>query len=161
MRRLLLLGVGLLPLLMFGVVSDAAASDNEGGGTTFTATLRGANEVPPAGNDLRGHAKVTINLRTNVVCWDLDYRTKQKVTAAHIHVGPAGTAGPVVFGFFNPPASTTVSNDGCRAGSHTLLAAIVSNPKGYYVNVHTLIHPAGAGRGQLKSKGGDSEEADD
>jgi CHRD domain len=156
MRRLLLLGVGLLPLLLFGLVNDAVAGQTDGikgeGGRPFTTTLDPANEVPAAlGSDLRGTAKVTINLGQNELCWDLDYTTTQTVVAAHIHVGAAGTAPPmnIVFGFFNPPPSTTVRNNGCREGSHALLEAIASNPGGYYVNVHTTAHPGGAGRGQL------------
>ena len=154
MRRLLLLGVGLLPLLMFGLVNDVMAGQTDGingeGGRPFTTTLRGANEVPAAvGSDLVGTAKVTINLGQNELCWDLDYKTTQKVVAAHIHRGGASVAGPIVFGFFNPPPSTAIVNSGCRAGSHLLLEAIAADPGAYYVNVHTTIHPAGAGRGQL------------
>lgn len=167
MRRFLLLGAGLLPVLLFGLTNDVAASQDEGeGGITLTTTLRGANEVPAATpSDLRGKAKVTINLHTNVLCWDLDYRTSQHVVAAHIHKGAAGTAPPmnIVFGFFNPPPvpANTVVNEGCRAGSHALLADIAANPGAYYVNVHTTVHPAGAGRGQLKKKHGDDGQNDD
>lgn len=154
MRRVLLLGVGLLPLLLFGLVNDAMAGQTDGingeGGRPFTTTLSGANEVPSAaGSDLVGTAKVTINLGQNELCWDLDYKTTQKVVAAHIHHGSASVAGPIVFGFFNPPASTTIVNSGCRQGSHLLLEAIASDPGAYYVNVHTTAHPGGAGRGQL------------
>ncbi len=154
MRRLLLLGVGLLPLLLFGLVNDAMAGQTDGikgeGGRPFTTVLSAANEVPAAvGSDLRGTAKVTINLGQNELCWDLDYTTTQKVVAAHIHRGPAGVAGPIVFGFFNPPPSTKIVNSGCREGSHALLEAIADNPGAYYVNVHTTAHPGGAGRGQL------------
>jgi hypothetical protein len=71
------------------------------------------------------------------------------VVAAHIHKGPAGVARPVVFGFFNPPPSTVSVNSGCRSGAPTLLAAIAADPGAFYVNVHTIEHPGGAGRGQL------------
>jgi hypothetical protein len=69
------------------------------------------------------------------------------VVAAHIHKGPAGVAAPVVFGFFNPPAMPV--NSGCRSGARALLAAIAADPEAFYVNVHTSLHPGGAGRGQL------------
>lgn len=155
MRRLLLLGVGLLPLVLFGLVNDAMAGQTDGingeGGRPFTTTLSGANEVPAApGSDLKGTAKVTINLGQNELCWDLDYTTTQHVVAGHIHRGPAGVAGPIVFGFFNPPPSGgKIVNSDCREGSHELLEAIAHDPGAYYVNVHTTIHPGGAGRGQL------------
>ena len=154
MRRLLLLGVGLLPLLMFGLVNDAVAGQTDGingeGGRPFTTTLSGANEVPAAvGSDLHGTAKVTINLGQNELCWDLDYTTSQKVVAAHIHHARAGVVAPVIFGFFNPPTSATPVNSGCREGNPALLRDIFFHPENYYVNVHTTAHPGGAGRGQL------------
>lgn len=154
MRRLLLLGVGLLPLLVFGLVNDAVAGQTDGikgeGGRPFHTTLSGANEVPVAvGSDLTGTAQVTINLGQHELCWDLDYTTTQHVIAAHIHHAPAGQAAPVIFGFFNPPASATPVNSGCREGDPALLRDIFFHPENYYVNVHTIAHPGGAGRGQL------------
>jgi hypothetical protein len=154
MRRLLLFGVCLLPVILFGFATDALAGQTDGikgeGGRPFTTTLAGANEVPPAaGSDLTGTAKVTINLGQHELCWDLDYTTRQSVVAAHIHRGAAGVAGPIVFGFFNPPPSTTVVNNGCREGDLALLQQIVDHPGDFYVNVHTTRFPAGAGRGQL------------
>jgi len=48
----------------------------------------------------------------------------------------------------NAPASSGVSS-GCVTGSRTLVAAILANSAGYYVNVHTSDYPNGAVRGQL------------
>jgi hypothetical protein len=154
MRRPLVLAVCLLPVVLFGFGNDALAGQTDGikgeGGRPFTTTLAGANEVPPAaGSDLTGTAKVTINLGQHELCWDLDYTTSQKVVAAHIHHGAAGVAGPIVFGFFNPPASNVIVNNGCREGDPTLLRKIAENPGDYYVNVHTTPFTGGAGRGQL------------
>ena len=166
MRRLLLLGICLLPVVLFGSASDAMASANQGEGGnrfTFTARLAGANEVPAKTNsDLRGRAQITINLSKNVLCWDLEYSTAtQQVTAAHIHVGDAGANGPVKFGFFNPPPSNPpFPNEGCRSADPALLQAIAANPGHYYVNIHTTLYPGGAARGQLKTEDND-ESGDD
>ena len=155
MRRLLLFGVALLPLALFGLGSDAMAGQTDGingeGGRPFTAILLGANERPviATNSDLKGTAKVTINLGQNELCWDLDYTTSQHVVAAHIHHAPAGAPGPIIFGFFNPPASAVPVNSGCREGAHALLEDIAEHPGDYYVNVHTTMFPGGAGRGQL------------
>jgi len=155
MRRLLLLGIALLPLVLFGFASDAIAGQTDGtkgeGGRPFTATLMGINERPvvATNSDLTGTAKVTINLGQSELCWDLDYTTTEQVIAAHIHHGSAGAPGPVIFGFFNPPASAVPVNHGCREGDPTLLRDIASHPENYYVNVHTTLYPGGAGRGQL------------
>jgi hypothetical protein len=151
MRRLLLLGIGLLPIMLFGFANDALAGQTDGvkgeGGRPFTTTLAGANEFPVAatGSDLTGTAKVTINLGQNELCWDLDYTTTQIVVAAHIHHAKAGAAAIPIFGFF----SGTVVNSGCRAGNSALLRDITEHPSDYYVNVHTITYPGGAGRGQL------------
>ena len=154
MKRRFWLLFSIVPVLAFGLVSDVAAGQIDGidgnGGRPFTTVLSGANEVPPAaGSDLTGTAKVTINLGQSRLCWDLDYTTTQTVVAAHIHHAPAGVASGVVFGFFNPPASSVIVNSGCRNGDPALLADIAANPANYYVNVHTTAHPGGAGRGQL------------
>ena len=65
------------------------------------------------------------------------------VIAAHIHSGPAGTNGPVVVPF-NPSLGP-----GCTTVTRELALAILHNRSGYYVNVHTSLHPAGEIRGQL------------
>jgi len=169
MKRHFWLAFLVVPALAFGLVSDVSASEGGGGGNkgdgarTLTAVLKGANEIPIAtGSDLVGTARITINRSHTVLCWDLDYKTTQHVVAAHIHKAPAGVAAGIVFGFFNPPTSTLIVNDGCRSGAPSLLAEIAKHPGAYYVNVHTTDHPAGAGRGQLTTKshddGGDSGE---
>ena len=62
---------------------------------------------------------------------------------------------------FLPPA-TTKGADGTYSGQvggcvpnvdAVLIAAIVANPVGYYVNVHTTKHPMGEVRGQLAADG--------
>ena len=155
MRRLLLFAIGLLPLVLFGFATDAIAGQTDGvkgeGGRPFTAVLMGANERPVVAvpSDLTGTARVTINLGQSELCWDLDYTTSQKVVAAHIHHAAAGMPGPIIFGFFNPPASAVPVNSGCREGDPALLEDIATHPENYYVNVHTTMWPGGAGRGQL------------
>jgi hypothetical protein len=155
----LLIGLGLLPVILFGFATDAAAGGNDGHSANFFVVLAGANErpVPATASDLTGTAKVRISFDTKVVCWKLKYDTSETVIAAHIHHGAAGTAGPVTFGFFNPPASTVVVNTGCRQAASpselATVAGIAADPSNYYVNVHTTIFPGGAGRGQLTERG--------
>src|SRR5260370_36513212 len=99
MRRLLLLGICLVPMVVFGFANDALAGQTDGvngeGGRPFTTTLAGANEVPSAAtSDLTGTAKVTINLGQSELCWDLAYTPTQHVTAPEVHKGGAGGANP-------------------------------------------------------------------
>jgi hypothetical protein len=67
--------------------------------------------------------------------------------AAHIHKGAAGTNGPVVVPFTAPAADGNSS--GCVSSTPAVVDDILANPAGFYVNVHTTEHPAGAIRAQL------------
>jgi hypothetical protein len=72
------------------------------------------------------------------------------VTAAHIHVGAATVAGPVVVPLFAGAFAGTDSASGCVSGvSEELIKAIRQDPENYYVNIHSDVFPAGAVRGQL------------
>jgi len=164
MKRKLWLAFFAVPVLAFGLVSDVAAGggggDKNGGEVDLTAKLRAANETPPILEaKFNGTARITINASRTAVCWDLEYETSQQVTRAHIHKGAMGVAGPIVFGFFNPPTSPVI-NEGCRSGTPTelpFISDIANHPGDYYVNIHTVTHPGGATRGQLTANGEDQE----
>jgi hypothetical protein len=119
------------------------------GGTALTAALTGAAEVPGPG-DADGTGSATIRLRSGQgqICFQL---AVQNVTlpavAAHIHAGAVGIAGPVVVTLTAPDAAGTSS--GCVTVARPLVADILANPAGYYVNVHTTDFQNGAVRGQL------------
>ena len=123
----------------------AAVADN--GGRPLATTLTGAAEVPGPGDpDGSGTASIRLNPGQGEVCFELAVSGIAPATAAHIHVGPAGVAGPVVVGLA-PPTSGTSS--GCVSADPALIKAIIQNPEQYYVNVHNAEFPAGAVRGQL------------
>jgi hypothetical protein len=69
--------------------------------------------------------------------------------AAHIHQGPAGTNGPIVVPFVPPFGFSNGTSNGCVSVADSLLNEIRSDPGGFYVNVHTTMHPGGEVRGQL------------
>lgn len=120
---------------------------NEAVGREFTATLSGANEVPPGDPDGWGEADISINDVTNTVCTDLEVRNIAAVTAAHIHRGAAGVNGPPVI-TLDPPDDD--DSDDCDNVPDALIDDILRDPAGFYVNVHTGDHPNGAIRGQLR-----------
>jgi hypothetical protein len=90
-----------------------------------------------------------LNQGEGEVCFDLSWSDIDgTVVAAHIHVGPAGVAGPVVVPL--PVGGGTDGASGCVDADAELIKAIRKDPSSYYVNVHTAPNfPAGAVRGQL------------
>lgn len=119
------------------------------GGRPLTASLTGEAEVPVTGDvDGTGSAIITLNQGQGEVCFELSVQDIAPATAAHIHVGTADVAGPVVVGL-DPPTDGTSS--GCVTGvSKSLIKAIRQSPEEYYVNVHNADFPGGAIRGQLE-----------
>jgi hypothetical protein len=120
-----------------------------GAPTTLTATLAGgAAEVPPGDPDGAGTASVVIDPAAGTACYTITTQNIDPATASHIHVGAAGVAGAVVV-----PLDTdgfTGTTQGCTQGQPAAaLQAVIDNPAGHYVNVHTDPYRGGAVRGQL------------
>lgn len=85
------------------------------------------------------------------LCYVLSVPGLAPATAAHIHVGGPGANGAPVVMLAAPKDG---SSGGCVAVKPELMDAMVANPDGYYVNVHTAAMPAGEVRGQLRKGGG-------
>lgn len=129
------------------ILATFGASLSLAQGRPLSADLTGAAEVPGPGDpDGSGEIFMTINPGQGEVCFQLSISDIAPATAAHIHIGPAGVAGPVVVGL-PPPTSGTSS--ACVSANRELLTNIIHDPAGYYVNVHNAAFPAGAVRGQL------------
>jgi CHRD domain len=134
-----------------GSLAFATAAGATGSTRILATVLTGANEIGPAGpgaGDLDGIgvAVITLNTSTETVCWLIAVRgIELPATAAHIHVAPAGSNGPVVVPLSAPNARGI--SFGCVQSMHT--DAIAADPAAYYVNVHNVPFPAGALRGQL------------
>ena len=148
MRRRLLAA---LAAIVFAVVlpTGAGAAD---AGRPFATTLTGAAEVPPADPDASGSAAILLNQGLGTVCFDLSWENVDgTVFAAHIHVAPAGTNGPIVVPLFAGSFAGTDSVSGCVENiDRDLIKAIRQDPSAYYVNVHSMPNfLGGAIRGQL------------
>ena len=116
------------------------------GGRPLTATLTGANEPGGGDPDGSGSFAATFNPGTGEVCYSYEVAGVDPLAAAHIHVAPAGVAGPVVIPL--PPTSAT-GGSGCVTADRDLILAIIRDPSAYYFNVHNASFMAGALRGQL------------
>jgi hypothetical protein len=143
MRTRLFVALLLVSALVLATAGAAAAA----GGRPFSTTLTGAAEVPGPGDpDGIGHAFIRVNPGLGLVCYELHVMDIDPAVAAHIHVGGADVAGPVVVPLAAP---TDGSSSGCAEVTRDLALAIIRDPSNYYVNVHNAQFPAGALRGQL------------
>lgn len=114
---------------------------------TMTAALDAAEEVPePGPPGATGNAEVSINDEARELCYTLTYQGIGKPTAAHVHQGAAGTAGPVVIDL----GIADHGDQACITADQTALEEVLADPEGHYVNIHTSEHPKGALRGQLR-----------
>ena len=140
--RKLVLSTFVMALALLTCAHLAAAQEMK-----TTAKLTGATEVPGPGDTKgSGTVQVTLNPDKGEVCYDLMVADMQEATAAHIHEGAVGKAGPVKVPLEAPK---TGSAKGCKSADAALIKAIMQNPADYYVNVHNAAFPSGAIRGQL------------
>lgn len=115
------------------------------GGPTFTATLSGANEVPPVTTSATGTVTATLDGTALSLSGSFSGLSGNP-TAAHIHSGDAGSNGPVI---------VALNVDGGTLGlTHTLTAEQVTalTEGRVYVNVHTAANAGGEIRGQLNKQ---------
>jgi hypothetical protein len=119
------------------------------GATRLTANLDGASEVPTPGDpDGRGTASVNLDVSKGEVCYEVSVQRIDRPTGMHIHEGEAGRSGGVVVPFRTPTAGDSTTT-GCANADGALIGRMASNPRNFYVNVHTDAYPQGAVRGQL------------
>ena len=145
MKKNTLLHIVLIALTVLALTTIAAAP-----GLTFTTTLTGAAEIPGPGDpDGSGTATITLFPGANIVCWDITVEDiLLPASAAHIHfINPETGFGGVLVGLSAPDATGHAS--GCTTAPHADIVNIISNPEGYYVNVHNTDFPGGALRGDL------------
>jgi len=114
--------------------------------TVLQTELSGEAEVPGPGDPDGSGSATIIVIPPDTICYVLTAEGIEPATAAHIHEGERGEAGPVVQGL-EPP--TNGVSGGCTQADPALVSDLQENPDDYYVNVHNEEYPAGAIRGQL------------
>ncbi|MFO1054460.1 MAG: CHRD domain-containing protein [Planctomycetota bacterium] len=113
--------------------------------TRFTALLDGSQETPPNGSAATGVMTVFLHEPSHVLVYEMN-TSGVAATAAHIHVGAAGIAGPILV-----PLNGT-SPRWCGVSSRLSDANVaLLQSGGLYVNVHSAAFPGGEIRGQLRA----------
>jgi len=145
MKRAILLTAAAATLALGGCMSSGPGNQR----ADLQVTLTGIQEVPGPGDpDGSGTVQLRIIPGDGQVCWNLYARSIDRATAAHIHRGGAGLAGPPVVTLTTPDALGR--SEGCATVDVGLAREIVMRSHDFYVNVHTDAHPAGAIRGQMR-----------
>lgn len=109
--------------------------------------LSGSQEVPPVDTEAEGDAYALVNSESGDLMLVVNTRNLDTASAAHIHVGIAGTNGSIVVGLERDAEDIAV----WRLPADTSLDAATLEEfldAGHYVNVHSPTHPAGEIRGQ-------------
>jgi hypothetical protein len=135
-------------VLVAALGSTVGVSTAAGKKVVLKAKLSAKKETDQAANG-RGKARITLNTKTDRVCFKIKVRRVGTMAMGHIHSGRKGVAGPVFVLLFDQP---TKKPKGCVTAEKSQVRAIRRHPTRFYVNVHTQQFPAGAARGQLHRK---------
>jgi len=128
------------------------ASAKDGGSAAIPLNA----EQETTGSTSAGSGFFSYTIDGDQLCYELSVADLTMAPfAAHIHPGARNVAGPVGVPLLTPPAATSTVSEcitAAEAGAMTPaeLAAIVADPRAFYVNVHTNNWPGGEVRGQLK-----------
>jgi len=153
--------------------NDGDGDDTGEAADEFHATLSGGHVVPPVATEASGKAEFELEA-DGTLSFELEVANIDNVTAAHIHAGAFGEAGPILATlYFNPATASFTETEEVAEGT---LADDDLTPNGdfdgsvgglldllrsgaAFVDVHTSGQPAGELRGQVVPKA-DDEDSD-
>jgi len=116
--------------------------------TVLIASLESRNELTAGAP--QGQGLELIGIQDNSLTYSVAWRGIGTPTAAEIHAGARGVDGPVVVPLFaTPRPAGGVASGTVTVTDASLLAALRSNPSGFYADLHTTVFPNGAARAQL------------
>jgi hypothetical protein len=130
---------------------------------TYDAHLTGAEEVPPVVTNASAEAVFQLNADETALVYEVRITGLDPavITQAHLHVGPSTFNGPVVLFLVNGPPAEPVLRGTLTAADLmpnadvgvTTFADFVAALKAgdVYANVHTMDHPGGEIRGQVRA----------
>lgn len=162
MRRLTVI-LSAMALLAIG----AAPAISAGHGTNFRTHLTGAEEVPAVETRAQGQAIFKLSADGESLSYKLIVANIENVTMAHIHLGAEGVNGPPIVWLYPdgpPPQLIEGRSNGVLASGVITADDLVGPLEGQtiddlmdsirsgdtYVNVHTVDHPDGEVRGQIR-----------
>lgn len=132
---------------------------------TFSVALRSAEEVPPVTNaeaSCTGSATVTLDRAANSGRFEVELTgcpASAEPTVMHIHRGEKGVNSDVVVntglvaGEWKLAGGAGKITKSVTSIDAAVVAAIIANPAGFYLNVHSKLNGPGVVRGQLVKKG--------
>jgi hypothetical protein len=152
-----------LPLLLLFVCTVCWDQPGHAAAKKFRAKLSGKHEVPPVKSSAKGELKLTLSGNGNELLYELSVERITTPTAASIHMGGKGEAGPPVAGLFGGPPRIG-SFSGILAQGVITEKSMLGELKGQtvddlvtliksgraYVNILTETYPTGEIRGQIK-----------
>lgn len=152
--------VGLTLASGSALVISTHAQQPEQDVSLFVTSLKGSEEVPPVTTSAAGVAAVIVDRTARELQFSVATRGLNNIVGAHIHAGARGSDGPVIFtlseGSFESPLSGRLQEDDFQAAPDAgilsfddAMSAITNGNA--YINVHTMTHPDGELRGQLRS----------
>lgn len=116
----------------------------------FNLTMSGDQEVPGPGDpDGMASGPLWFDTGSNTIGWEFTYSNLDPVTAMHIHTGAIGVGGGVFVGLGTATTGGPGTLFSMTSTSAANMNAILSNPGGFYVNIHTTTFGPGAVRGQV------------
>ncbi|MBS4097596.1 MAG: CHRD domain-containing protein [Sulfuricella sp.] len=136
--------VGFLRTLAAALISLAATA-SLAFGDEIKITLSGGNEVPPVMTTASGNGTVIIN--PDMTVNGSVATTGLMGTMAHIHIGAAGTNGPVIIHLSKEGDNGWVVPAGAKLTAPQYQAYQAGE---LYINVHSAANKGGEIRGQLK-----------
>jgi hypothetical protein len=159
MRRTVGILAGVTAAVVLSLVAQSCGSSTDVKAKTYVANLSPANEVPL--KTTTGTGVVTFVDEGTDILWTMELTNMTNVTLSHIH-GPAlvGVNANVMINLFlpnQPPATgtlnglvaqgtiTSANNSGVSLDS----LRVLFNNGNAYVNVHTVVNPAGEIRDQI------------
>lgn len=133
------------------ILVAATAGSATAGLTFFEGAIDGSQEAPnPTSSAAVGNLTGVYDdvANTFTFSWDITGPLSGTPTVSHIHAAPAGTGGPVVFGFNDPGGGWALSDTKVWSGlSQDNIDDLFA--EGLYLNFHTSAFPGGEIRGQI------------